>query len=431
MDEEITSQSITTSRYRKIIMKKIGILGGGITGLSAARFLQKNSEVEVLEKKSVCGGIARTKAMNGIAYHVVGGHCFNSKHKEILDFVFNEVLPIDQWNFIKRISKIRLLGHEVMYPIEFSMKEIYSFNPEMALKMTADFLNSHDDGNYKNLDDWFRKKFGNALAENYFLPYNEKIWKNEPKKMNPEWVKDKLPIPDKMSFFESILFPTADNMPHAQFYYPKSNNQNTFIDALAKGVNIKYNFNTNSVKFDKVRKKWIVNNAMEYDILINTTPIDRFPELIENCPDEVIDAARLLKYNHISNVLWRTQPTNKTWTYLPEDEMIYHRYIHIGSFHIPTTPYSMAESIGSNSFDELVNNGKKDPFLIEALDYNQSDHAYVVFDENYIKSTTIIKEYFKSIGLYSIGRFGDWQYYNMDICMKQSLELSRKLMSQQ
>ncbi len=104
-------------------MKKIGILGAGVTGLSAARFLQKKGFcVEILESKSVCGGIARTRDVNGVAYHVVGGHCFNSKYPEIMDFVFNEVLPKDQWNLIQRISKIKMLGSEYLYPIEFSVK---------------------------------------------------------------------------------------------------------------------------------------------------------------------------------------------------------------------------------------------------------------------------------------------------------------------
>ena len=66
---------------------KIGILGAGITGLSAAKMLHKHFDVEVLEKNDVCGGIARTKDVNGVAYHKVGGHCFNSKHKEVLNFI--------------------------------------------------------------------------------------------------------------------------------------------------------------------------------------------------------------------------------------------------------------------------------------------------------------------------------------------------------
>ena len=48
---------------------KIAVIGAGISGMSVARLLKDDFEVEVLEKESVVGGIARTKEVNGIAYH--------------------------------------------------------------------------------------------------------------------------------------------------------------------------------------------------------------------------------------------------------------------------------------------------------------------------------------------------------------------------
>ena len=247
-------------------MKKVGILGAGITGLSVARFLQDTYEVEILEKNSVCGGIARTRDVNGIAYHTVGGHCFNSKYPEIMDFVFNQVLPRTEWNEIQRLSKIQIAGGEFMYPIEFSTKEIYHHNPELALQITSDFLSTTDNGQYSHLAEWFTKKFGKTLADLYFIPYNTKIWHMNPYEMDPQWVQDKLPIPDKKSFFEALIATKTDNMPHARFYYPKSNNQNTFIEALAQGINIKYNEEIHAIKYQPVTKKWIVNDCHQYDI---------------------------------------------------------------------------------------------------------------------------------------------------------------------
>jgi len=71
----------------------------------------------------------------------------------------------------------------------------------------------------------------------------------------------------------------------------------------------------------------------------------------------------------------------------------------------------------------MVACGKKDPFLIKPLDHNVSDHAYVVFDENRDAAVQHIQSYLKQIGLVSIGRFGQWEYFNMDVCMKQSHDL--------
>lgn len=404
---------------------RIGILGGGISGLSIARLLNEKYDVEVLESLPICGGIARTTDINGITYHTVGGHCFNSKHQDVLSFVFDDVLPLDQWNKIERKSRIKFHGYEIDYPIEFSIKQIYNQDKELARKLTTDFLNSTDDHKYSNLDEWFRKKFGNSFAEEYFIPYNRKIWNNEPLNMSYLWVEDKLPIPDIDSFFEGLVSNIKDKMSHAVFYYPKSNNQNTFLDALAKGLNIKTNYKVTSIKFDKITNKWIVNSNDSYDLIINTTPLDKLISLFDDAPDKVQNLAKLLRKNGVSNVLWRTQQTDKTWTYIPDKDYLFHRYIHIGSYFTPIQNVSISEVIGSHSEKEMIEAGQSDNFLIEPLAHSISEYAYVVFDENYAEATTNIKEYLQDIGVYTLGRFGEWQYYNMDICIKKAIDLSK------
>jgi protoporphyrinogen oxidase len=408
---------------------KVGILGAGVSGLSAARLLSKNFEVEVLEQCPVHGGIARTRNVTGAAYHVTGGHCFNSKYQDVLDFVFNEVMPQSQWHLIQRNANIKFYGHDITYPIEYAIKQIHQFDPDTAINITRDFLAAKDDGNYENLEDWFRKKFGDTLAELYFIPYNTKIWNQNPKDMSPAWVEGKLPIPDKKSFFKGLISNEEDKMPHASFYYPNSNNQNTFIDNLAAGVNIIYNFKIQSLKQNEARK-WVVNDDKEYDLLISTLPLNVLPGIIDGTPNEVIEQAARLKYNKVSTMLWETAGTERTWTYIPDGESLFHRYIHIGNFFKPVQNYSITEVVGEKTYDEMAENGKKDPFLLKPLDYHVSEHAYVVFDENYDTATKAVKSYLDEKGIHTLGRFGEWQYYNMDVCIKCSMDLTAVIIKQ-
>lgn len=53
--------------------------------------------------------------------------------------------------------------------------------------------------------------------------------------------------------------------------------------------------------------------------------------------------------------------------------------------------------------------------------------AYIVFDENYSSSMNIIREYLDKIGIYTLGRFGEWQYYNMDICIKKAIDMANSI----
>ncbi|EAH4961237.1 nucleotidyl-sugar pyranose mutase, partial [Campylobacter jejuni] len=69
--------------------------------------------------------------------------------------------------------------------------------------------------------------------------------------------------------------------------------------------------------------------------------------------------------------------------------------------------------------------GQKIPFLKKPLDYNVTEHAYVFFDLNYSKSKQKAIDYLNSIDLISHGRFGEWEYYNMDVCIKRSIDLAK------
>jgi len=408
---------------------KIGILGAGISGLSIGKLLSEFYDIEILEKANLHGGIARTKTVNNVTYHVTGGHCFNSKYPDVLDFVFNKIMPYDQWHKISRNSVIRFKGHEISYPIEFAIRQIYNFDKHLAISIVKDFLNANDDNSYANLEDWFRKKFGNTLAEEYFIPYNQKIWDKCPKDMDPSWVSDKLPIPNLDSFFHALIDSAKDMMPHSEFYYPNTNNQNSFLDKLAEGLNIKYNIDVMSVKFDAEMKKWIINNEFYYDLIITTLPLNEIPNFIFNCPDSILKAASELKYNKVTTMLWETKPTTRTWSYFPDSDTLFHRQIHIGSFFKPSKNYTITEAVGVRSYDEMVENGKKDSFLITPIDYHVSNHAYVVFNDNYKQNKDLILQYLKSIGIYSVGRFAEWEYYNMDVCIKKAIDLKQEIIN--
>jgi len=403
---------------------KICIIGAGITGLTAGKLLSKDYGVTIYEKESNIGGIARTKNVDGVAYHTVGGHCLNSKNKAVIDFIFNEVLEREKWHLVKRDAKINFHGKIISYPIEFAIREIASFDENLAFQITKDFM-STEDREVDNLADWFKAKFGETLANEYFIPYNKKIWQMKPSEMSHLWVYDKLPIPNKKNFFKALISNNEDTMPHKTFFYPNSNNQNTFIEALANELNIITNYKVTSI--EKIAGKWIINNRYKYDVVINTMPLNILPLVLKNTPSEIIDESKKLKYNKVTTMIWKTKPINYTWTYYPSEDTIFHRHIHIGNFFEPKKNYTITEAIGEHTYEEMVEYGKKYNYLIEPLDYNVSDHAYVVYDKNYKEATTKIKDYLDQIGIYTIGRFGEWEYYNMDICMEKAFNLIEKI----
>lgn len=401
---------------------KICVIGAGITGLSIAQLLKNNHEIIIFEKNEFIGGIARVRMVSDVPYHLVGGHCFNSKHKDVLDFVFNKIMDLSCWHSIKRQSQIHFHDHFIDYPIEYSIKQIAAFDMELALKITEDFFAAKSSDKSKDLADWFRKTFGNTLSNEYLLPYNMKIWGLNPSKMDPAWVLDKLPIPDKKSFFRGLISNEKDMMPHASFYYPSSNTQNTFIQHLS--FDLKININTPVLSIEKMNNQWVINGNEHFDTVINTMPLNDLPHYIQHVPCDVLSAASKLKFNRVSNMLWKSTPVENTWTYYPDKATCFHRHIHIGNFVSPKVNYTITEAIGLIDDSKLIKYGNKIDYLTEPVDYNVSDHAYVLFDKNYQSSRATILSYLDSIGLHTLGRFGEWEYYNMDICIHKAMQLA-------
>ncbi|MBK1963769.1 protoporphyrinogen/coproporphyrinogen oxidase [Campylobacter novaezeelandiae] len=408
---------------------RVGIIGAGISGMSVARLLNDSFEVEVLEKEAVVGGIARTKVVNNLPYHVNGGHCFNSIYEDVLDFVFNQVLKKNEWNCISRKAKIFFKNHWISYPIEFSIKELNRIDSKMAFEITCEMLNaSYEKG--KNLEEWFINHFGPTLAKEYFIPYNTKIWGISPKDMDNVWIKDekqmKLPVPTKESFFQGLMQSTSqDKMAHSSFYYPKTNNQNTFIEAIGDGCKIIKNCEVKRI--EKENHKWVINGERKYDILINTSPLDLIPRILD-IPNNIKEYFNKLKFNKVTNIFWETDGTlDFTWGYIPSPDIGFHRISNTGSIVQPNANCCTTEAIGEVTYEKLLKECKKIPFLKNPLDYNITEHAYVFFDLNYVKSKTKTIEYLNSINLISHGRFGEWEYYNMDVCIKRSIDLAKRL----
>lgn len=406
---------------------KIAILGAGISGLSIAKLLKDSFDVQLFERDAKPGGIAKTEWINNVAFHNTGGHCFNSNYTEVLDFVFGKVMPREEWNVIERKAQIQLNGFDIPYPIEYALKDIYKHDADLALNIASDYFSCDNKAKSKNLSQWFENNFGKALTELYFRPYNEKIWNKKLEEMSPIWVEDKLPVPNKTSVLRSFFERESDKMPHRFFFYPKSNDQNTFIDKLAQDLNINYNYLVNKIDYNPSTKKWSLNNQENFDLIISTIPLNILPQLISNVPSHIINHSKKLKYNKLTTMLWESQPTKSTWTYIPDKNKLAHRYIHIGNFFNPVQNFTITEAVGTYSFEEMAESEKNNPFFIKPITHHISDHAYVIFDHDYEEARKEILNYLHQINLYTLGRFGEWQYYNMDICIKRSLEFSKEI----
>ena len=89
-------------------MCKVAIIGAGVAGLSAAHFLKGRYEVIIFEKEGTPGGLIKCCRVNGNLFHTCGGHVFNSKRQDVLDWFWSKFVREEEFSKADRNSVVLL-----------------------------------------------------------------------------------------------------------------------------------------------------------------------------------------------------------------------------------------------------------------------------------------------------------------------------------
>lgn len=413
---------------------RIAILGAGISGLTAARLLKElGHEVTVYEKNHTVGGLARTRFTQGYLYDPHGGHILNSKHQEVMDWVFS-ILPKENWQYTERNAKIFFHGKYVSYPFELSLCEL---DIDDAVECIYDFIMSKEGEEPTNFRDWLTWNFGAGIANYYMIPYNEKIWAYPLEHMETQWMQGKMPLPTKKEMICSMLLknPKERKMPHSTFYYPLHGGIQTMVDAIADGLTIKTDYHIEQIR--KEAGKWVIDDEPPVDQLVSTIPLPALPSIMK-LPDSVVKCIQGLKYNSLTTVLFDCPQTDTTWLYIPSHEYRAHRV----GYQSALTPYASLDSsrgcgaleIIGPQFEVTAAFADQPGILPKELGFNKvldsefTEYAYVIHDLDYRRNRQTILEYFKKDGSFCLlGRWGTWNYKNMDLCILDAMKLVQEI----
>lgn len=142
---------------------KIGIIGAGISGLAVARMLAPKHEVTLWESATRPGGLVKCETVDGVLYHTTGGHVFNSRRQDVLDWFWGIFNKEEGFHKAVRHAVVSLGdGTLVDYPIE---NHLYQMPQAMRQAVVRDLLGIHAGGYGEpdNFDDFLRRRFGETL----------------------------------------------------------------------------------------------------------------------------------------------------------------------------------------------------------------------------------------------------------------------------
>lgn len=429
---------------------KVGVLGGGISGLSSGYFLkQKGIDFEVIEAEKGCGGLCKSVSENGFTFDVCGGHIFFTKDKEVMDLVL-ELLG-DNKIKQRRNTKILFKNKLVKYPFENGLSDLPK---EDNFECLYEFIKTINQNHEKprNFREWIMQTFGKGIADRYMIPYNTKIWKYPPEKLATFWVDGRVPKPPVEDIIKSSIGIETEGYTHQlYFWYPLKGGFQAITDAFEDKIsgNVAKGFRITSIK--RAGNKWHVFSGEEeksFDRIISTIPLQDMPEVME-LPENVRDAIRNLKYNSIVILLIgidNDERLDRTWLYIPQMDVLTHRTINLKNYSVYTSPHGKSSIISEVTFregdeisrmpdEQVMDRVIDDLDRIGILDKNEvcfrkavrTKYAYVVYDIDYERNIKIVRDYFDSVGIELVGRFAEFKYYNSDGCIRAAKDAVERI----
>jgi protoporphyrinogen oxidase len=418
--------------------KKLVVVGAGISGISISKMLHNYFDVTVLEKNNQIGGLIKCDRIDDVLFHRVGGHVFNSNNIEVLNWFWANFKKDEEFLLAKRNAKILLNNKLIDYPIE---NHLYQLEEETIRLIVYELfeLSQRIDKPVTSPDfeNFLKLSFGNTLYDIYFGPYNKKIWNYDLNKIPINWLKDKLPMPNVLETIVNNILKKEDvKMVHSTFFYPINGGSQFIINRLAEGLNIKCGLEVNNIEI--INDKIFLNNRLHpTDYLVYCGDVRVLHDIIKTNDINLTNELFLLKNlpsNGTSNFLCETDETDISWLYLPEKQYKAHRIIYTGNFSKNNNKKNgkntcVVEFSGIYDRATMLKEINKLPGNLKPIEMNYEKNSYIIHQENTRNCINNVKLLLEKYNIFLLGRFAEWEYFNMDKCIEGALSLSYKLKS--
>jgi UDP-galactopyranose mutase len=391
------------------------------------------SGYSVLEREGEVGGLCRSVETRGYTFDLAP-HIFFSGSQYVNGLV-NELLDGDLIRQRRR-AYIYLRGTYIEYPFEVNLHGL----PQEIIDECIEGARHRLGIQPRNFMEWIKATMGEGIAKHYMVPYNEKIWKYPLDEMNIDWIAGRVPSPSVDEMVKGAQGKVEREYgPNAYFQYPRLGGTGAIPNAFARKVK-EISLNSKVLEISPAGKHLSViytrngeQQRIEADRILSSVPLPELVKMIKSAPEEVVKASERLVYNSLVclNIgVDREAISDKHWLYFPEKEYIFNRISFPMNLSPETTPR------GKNSIVvEVTYRGKRpDPIetkhrvreglikaeilregdkleVFDALDFK---YAYIVYDFQHRRNVNLIQTYLKSIRVSSMGRYGEWEYLNMD-----------------
>lgn len=428
---------------------KVVILGGGLTGISAA--LHLSQPWVLLEKNDRLGGHARTDEREGYWFDKTGHwlHLRDPYTKKLVGDLLG-----DQMARVERKARIFSNGALTRFPFQANL---YGLPPEVANECLLGFIHSWQRRQASspappaNFEEFIEQNFGPGISRHFMIPYNHKLWGVHPREITAAWCTRFVPIPTLEDVVKGAVGANPPELGYnISFLYPKQGGIETMTRALVGAIDVSRGELRTGVSPDVIdveRREVVVGGErLPYRAVVMTIPLPELLKRTRGMPSEVEKAATQLRctpVRYLNVGTRRPPPADYHWIYVPEEKYPFYRvgiYSNalpamaprgLGSLYVELSDRGPAPTGAAR--DALTRDVAHGLHAAGALaspddllfaDLHELTYAYVVFDDHYYSATETIRGWLESHDIYPRGRYGYWTYNSMEDCILAGREVA-------
>lgn len=306
------------------------VAGGGISGLAAAQALQASDhDYLLLERCPAVGGLTRTTQVDDFCFDYTG-HFLHLRRFPSPSQIPYAHLNDDDWETVERKSYFFAGGRLINAPIQYHLGEL----PDELRKECEVSYDARPiaDGDVTGFREFIVSGFGQAVADRFLIPQNEKTMATPLGRLSIGAVKRFFPQPDeeriRAGFANEALSVAEYN---STFWYPKRGGIDVLTRGLAQGLkSVATNEEIVGIDLDRRVVSTSAGRTIQWEKMLPSIPLKALCKLTGD--PQLLAAARQL--SHSSTISFNFGVRGKLpsklkdahWVYVPDRSIPFYRF---------------------------------------------------------------------------------------------------------
>jgi protoporphyrinogen oxidase len=417
---------------------KIIVLGGGISGLTAARAIREfGHQCLLLEECPSLGGLTRTVEVADFCFDYTGHFLHLSRYNTPEEIPYAG-LNNNAWQRISRHSVCFVAGRLIPAPIQYNLGQL----PPEVLNQCVKSYEARPrlaDSDHFTFRDYIIHGFGQYLADLFLIPQNEKTMAISLDHLSTQAVKRFFPPPNEALVRTGIRggLPTASEY-NSSFWYPKTGGIGTLVRGLGAGLNnVRTNQPVTAIDLGTRTLQTGTGENFGWDCLFSSIPLKLLCQMT-NEPDlramgNELSHSSTIVFNIGLQGLLRPEFEDVHWIYVPDRSIPFYRvgfysniskrtctpgrsaiYVEVGVPSGQLRAIDIVKEVQPRVIASLEHLGWLESRTIRCVVIHIIRHAYVHHTAGRERLVAAVVERLHECGVYPIGRYGLWDYTSME-----------------